>query len=256
MNNKSLNLKRLSLATLAGALVIGSWSSSAEAQPAAPTPVQEKTGWETTAAAGVTLTRGNSKTLLATASILSLRKWEQNEVSLGADGAYGENDNIKNNESLHGFGQYNRLFTDRFYGYARVDALHDGIADVEYRVALSPGVGYYLVKNDRTRLSVEGGPSVIFEKQGGIDRTYFALRVAERFEHKLSDRAKIWQSVEYLPQVDDFNNYIVNGEVGVEAGLTEKLSLRVWVQDTYDNEPAAGRQKNDFKLFSGVAYKF
>ena len=256
MNNKSLNLKPLSLATLAGALVIGSWSSSAEAQPVAPTPVPPKTGWETIAAAGVTLTRGNSKTLLATANILSLRKWEQNEVSLGADGAYGENDNIKNNESLHGFGQYNRLFTDRFYGYARVDALHDGIADVEYRVALSPGVGYYLVKNDRTRLSVEGGPSVIFEKQGGIDRTYFALRVAERFEHKLSDRAKIWQSVEYLPQVDDFNNYIVNGEVGVEAGLTEKLSLRVWVQDTYDNEPAAGRQKNDFKLFSGVAYKF
>jgi hypothetical protein len=82
------------------------------------------------------------------------------------------------------------------------------------------------------------------------------LRVAERFEHKLSDRAKIWQTLEYLPQVDRFSNYIINGEVGVEAGLTAKLSLRAWVQDTYDNEPAADRLKNDFKLFSGVAYKF
>ena len=38
------------------------------------------------------------------------------------------------------------MFTDRFYGYARVDALHDGIADVEYRVTLSPGVSYYFAK--------------------------------------------------------------------------------------------------------------
>jgi putative salt-induced outer membrane protein YdiY len=256
MNNQSLNLKHLSLATLAGALAIGSGSSGAQAQAAASAPAQETNRWETTAAAGVTLTRGNSKTLLATANILSLRKWEQNEVRLGADAAYGENNSIKNNESIHGFGQYNRMFTDRFYGYARVDALHDGIADVEYRVTLSPGVGYYFIKNDRIRLSAEAGPAVIFEKQGGNEKTYVALRVAERFEYKLSDRAKIWQTLEYLPQVDRFKNYIVNGEVGVEAGLTGKLSLRAWVQDTYDNEPAAGRLKNDIKLFSGVAYKF
>jgi len=243
---------------LAGTLIIGSGIFSAEAQPPAPAPAPApaKTGWETTAAAGLTLTRGNSKTLLATANILSLRKWDQNEVSLGADGAYGKDNGVENNETIHGFGQYNRLFSDRFYGYARVDALHDGIADVDYRVALSPGVGYYFVKNDRTRLSAEAGPSVVFEKQGGIEKTYFALRVAERFEHKLNDRAKIWQTFEYLPQVDRFSNYIVNGEVGIEAGLTEKLSLRAWAQDTYDNEPAAGRLKNDFKLFSGVAYKF
>src|SRR5881628_1691679 len=125
MNNQLPNLKPLIRATLVGALAFGSWTSSAEGQAAAPDPAQEKTGWETTAAAGVTLTRGNSKTLLATANILSLRKWEQNEVRLGADAAYGENNSIKNNESIHGFGQYNRLFTDRFYGYARVDALHD-----------------------------------------------------------------------------------------------------------------------------------
>ena len=97
---------------------------------------------------------------------------------------------------------------------------------------------------------------MIFEKQGGNQKTYVALRLAERFEYKLSDRAKIWQSLEYLPQVDRFKNYIVNGEIGVEAGLTQKLSLRAWLQDTYDNEPAAGRLKNDIKLISGVAYKF
>lgn len=82
------------------------------------------------------------------------------------------------------------------------------------------------------------------------------LRLAERFDHKLNDRAKIWQSVEILPQVDNFSNYIVNAELGVETSLTKRLSLRTYIQDTYDNEPAPGREKNDLKLVAAMAYKF
>jgi putative salt-induced outer membrane protein YdiY len=227
-------------------------SSYAEAAPAAaPNP-----GWETTAAAGLTLTRGNSDTLSAVANLLSQKKWEQNELRFGADATYGENDDQKNAESIHGFGQYNRLFTERAYGYARIDALHDAVADVEYRLTLSPGVGYYFIKNERTSLSGEVGPGVVFEKQGSDETTYLTIRFAERFEHKLNDRVRIWQSLEWLPQVDDFDNWILNAEIGLETQLTEKLSLRVFALDTYDNQPAAGREENDLKLVTAVAYKF
>jgi putative salt-induced outer membrane protein len=217
---------------------------------------QDTNRWEKTASAGLTLTKGNSDTLLATADILATRKWTQDELSLGASGSYGEDSDVKNNETLRGFGQWNHLFSDRFYGYLRLEALHDAVADVEYRVTLSPGAGYYFIKNETTRLSGEVGPGIVFEKQGTEEKEYFTARVAERFEHKLSDRAKIWQSLEFLPQVDDFENYIINAEVGVEASLTKKLSLRVLAQDTYDNRPAPGRKANDIKLVSGVAWKF
>lgn len=212
--------------------------------------------WETSAAAGLTLTKGNSDTLLATISIVSLRKWERDEVSLGADGAYGETTGLKTTEAAHGFAQYNHLFSDRFYGYARADLLHDSIADVEYRLTVGPGVGYYFIKNPTTRLSLEGGPSLIWEKQGGREKTYLAGRLAERFEHKLSDHAKVWQSAEYLPQLDDLNNYLLIGEVGAEASLTQKFSLRAYLQHYYDNEPSPGRRKNDTKLVAALAYKF
>src|SRR6185437_13901978 len=104
-----------------------------------------------------TLTRGNSDTLLGTLSLNTTKKWDQNEVLLGIDGAYGKTkQNGVNNttaESLHAFGQYNRLFTDRWYGYGRVEGLHDEVADIKYRVTLSPGVGYYFIKNKPTDLS-------------------------------------------------------------------------------------------------------
>jgi len=74
----------------------------------------------------------------------------------------------------------------------------------------------------------------------------------------LSDRARVWQTAEFLPQVDDLNNYIINAEVGIEADLntTGKLALRAYLQDTYNNVPAKGREKNDAKLVAAIAYKF
>jgi putative salt-induced outer membrane protein YdiY len=130
------------------------------------------------------------------------------------------------------------------------------VADVDYRLSLSPGVGYYVIKNDTTSLAFEAGPGLIFEEVGSVSSEYWTLRLAERFEHKFSDRAKLWQSAEYLPQVDRFENYLLTAELGVEAGLTEKLALRAFVQDIYDNEPAPGRKNNDVKFVTQLAYRF
>jgi putative salt-induced outer membrane protein YdiY len=236
-------------------LVVGFVGIAASAQDVTNAPPQTAP-WEKSAALGLTLTRGNSDTLLFTGNVLASRKGKQHEISLGADATYGENNDVKNAESLHGFAQYNRLFTDRFYGYARLDGLHDSISDLQYRLTFGPGAGYYFLKDQRTRLSAEAGPGLIHEKLGGQTKTYLTLRVAERLEHKLNDTVHIWQSLEFLPQVDDFNNYIVNAEAGIESALTKKLSLRTYVQDTYDNVPASGRKKNDVKLVSAIAYKF
>ncbi|HAV65211.1 MAG TPA: hypothetical protein DCY13_22920 [Verrucomicrobiales bacterium] len=246
---------RAVLALFTGSLCGATGPSQASAQDS-PLTEPPPPKWETSAAVGLTLTSGNSETLTATANLLTQKKWDQHELSFGAAGSYGENDGVKNAESLRGFGQYNYLFSERAYGYFRADALRDTIAAVDYRLTLSPGAGYYFIKNDRTSLSGEVGPGVVFEKQGGQETTYLTLRLAERFEHRLSDRARIWQSLEWLPQVDDFENWILNFEIGVETQLTEKMSLRAFAQNTYDNQPAPGRKENDLRVVTAIAYKF
>ena len=230
-------------------------SGYAQAQGQAP-EAAKKPGWETSAAVGLTVTKGNSDTVTGTGNVIAQKKWERAELRLGADVTYGENEGVKSAESYHAFGQYNKLLNERVYGYFRADGLHDDIADVQYRITVGPGAGYYFIKKARTQLSGEAGPSVVFERQGVGETTYFTLRVAERFEHKFNDKTRLWQSVEWLPQVDDFNNSIINGELGVETQLTEKFSLRLFAQDTYDNEPAPGRKRNDLKLVAQLACKF
>lgn len=213
--------------------------------------------WESSVGTGFTLTRGNNDTILFTANIQTRRKTPENEIGLGADGAYGENNSVQNVNSVHGFSQYNHLFSERAFGYLRADALHDEIADLQYRITLSPGVGYYFLKATNTTLAGEFGPAMVFERLGGADDNYVTLRFAERLEHKFpSQNARFWQSAEFLPQVNDFNNYIANFEVGIEAAIYKKVSLQAILQDNFVNQPAPGRDQNDLKIISGLKYKF
>src|SRR5664279_786462 len=132
------------------------------AESAAPTEAPKK--WDTSAAAALTLTRGNSDTLLVTLSLDSKRKGEKDEIDLGVSGGYGESTvnsvDTKNTEFLQGYGQYNRSFSDQFYGGLRLDGQYDGIAGIDYRFKISPIAGYYLIKNTNMMLAVEGGPSL------------------------------------------------------------------------------------------------
>ena len=220
------------------------------------TVATNKPAWESRISAGLSLTKGNSDTLLTTAAFKTRMKTPANEFMFGVDGAYGESDSVKNNETLHGVSQYNHLFSDRFYAFLNVEGLHDGIADLQYRFTFSPGAGYYLVKTTNTTFAGEFGPGLITQRLGGVDTTYATLRLAERFEHKLNDGARIWEKAEILPQANKMQNFLVNAEVGAEAALTKTFSLRVTVQDNFVNQPAPDRKKNDVRVISGVVYKF
>lgn len=212
--------------------------------------------WESTVSAGLTVVRGNTDTTLASANFFTQKKTPTDEYKLGAGGAYGEQNSSEAINNYQAFGQWNHLFTDRFYGYVRVDGLRDFIADVDYRLTVGPGAGYYLLKETNTTLAVEAGGNFEAQKLGGADQTFATMRLDERFEHKFGDRARLWQNVEIFPQVDKLDNYVVNFEIGIEAAISKTLSLKTCLDDSYANRPAAVHLKNDMKIVAGVAYKF
>ena len=251
---------------LLAAIVVADFTAGSALAQTTPVTAPPPPQWVSSAALGVTLTRGNSDTTLVSAEARTEDKWNEfNDLTLGANGLYGDQKTSGASKStetadlLHGFAQYNRVFAaDKLYGFLRVDGLHDGIADIQYRLTTSPGLGYYVVKEKNTEVGVEVGPSWIDEKLGTAYKNYGALRLAERIRQTISDRARAWEMLEYLAQMDKLNNYIMNAEIGIEADLTKKknLSLRVTLDDSYNNDPAAGRLKNDLKLITSIAYKF
>lgn len=236
-----------------GAIACLSLQAAEETTAQAPKPAPT---WKTSAALGVTLTRGNSDTVTVNGTLDTVRKWAQNEASAGFSVTYGESDGTETANNMAAYGQFNRLFSDRFFVYGRGDFLRDNLADIDYRIALSPGAGYYFLKDNKFTLSGEVGPGYIWEKVGTTTSDYWSLHLAERFTWTINERARLWQSLGYDPEVGDFGNYVVKFEVGVETDILENLSMRVVGIDTYRSEPAAGRVKNDFQLITGIVYKF
>ncbi len=254
------NTTRITLASLVALSAAGS-NSTAQAQDAAKPEAAPK--WKQSAGLGFTLTDGNSDTVLLTASYDGVKKWDNHEILLGLNGGYGESDSVKNNEFVKAFGQYNLLFGKdlRAYGFGRLDALYDGIADIDYRINAAVGMGYYFLKegvndNKRFNLSAEVGPGYVIERVGGVDNDYATVYVSEKFTWKISDKSRLWQTVDFTPQIDDVENNVTNFELGIASKITDSLELRAVLSDTYRSQPAAGRENNDLKFVTAIGYTF
>ena len=257
-------MKAWSVAVVAG--VAASVATATWAQAPVPAAVPEPL-WKTTVAAGANVTRGNSETMMYNGGVNSTFKQDKNEARIGVEANYGETQITQgtgtnetkrtdtNVNNARAFGEYRRLLSERTYAYAGAEVLQDNIADIDYRLMVGPGLGRYFLMSETQKLSGEAGVTYIQSKQNSSTDESVALRLAERYDLKVSATASVWESAEYLPSTKDFSQCLINAEAGAEAAMNAKLSLRVVVQDKYNSDPAPGKEQNDLAVIAGVTYK-
>jgi putative salt-induced outer membrane protein YdiY len=220
--------------------------------------------WHGDVAFGLSLARGNANTFLMNASASAENAWDKNDLKLGADGVYalnnfGQSNETRAAENVHGFEDYKRLFTDRWYGDFRTDLFHDDIAAIRYRAIFGPAVGYYFIKTDASQLTMDVGASYVRQRLDDEgNKGYATLHVGEHGEHFFdkAKKARIWETVQFYPQLNRWSNYLVTAEAGAEAALSARFNLRVVVDDYYNSTPATGRKENDILLASQLVYKY
>jgi len=226
--------------------------------PSCDAPPKDPSVWDKSLVAGFNYTDGNTKTTNLNLGGLFERDYQDNAWRIQADYSYGSAANspsdpreeVKNN--VRNLVDYRRILDDTWFFGVGNALLHDEIADIRYRDILSPSLGAYLVRNDDMKLSLEMGPSYVWQKLGSATENYLAPRIADRFEWKVSDTSKIFQFTEYLVSADDSANYIVNAELGVEAALNSSMSLVFTIRDNYINEPAEDRVQNDVATITAL----
>ncbi len=233
--------------------------SAPAAEKKAADEAVKKDGFTTALNAGLTMTDGNSETMAANAGLVTEGEKEGlGSVIAGVEGNYGEStvDDVEETmvENAKAYANVKKTLSPRTFASLDGSVLYDDIALIDYRATLGPGLGAYLVKNDKRSLSLEAGPSYVWEKVDGATDDYLALRFAERYSCQATKTAKLVQSLEYVPEAEDFDNYLLTGEIGVEAAINDHLSLRVVVQDKYDSTPAADAEHNDVSLIAGLGF--
>ena len=239
------------------ALALANFAAAAE-KKADPGEPAAKKGLATTVSVGLTLTDGNSETLGANAGLkIEGEKQGLGSVLAGAEANYGEStvDGVKATtvENAKLFANVKKTLSERVFASIDSSVVYDDIALIDYRAMLGPGLGVYLLKNDKRTLALEAGPSYIWEQVDGAADDYLALRFSERYTCQISATAKLTQSVVYIPAAEDFDDYLLTAEIGVEAAMTARTSLKVALQDNYDSTPAADAEYNDVSLIAGLS---
>lgn len=229
-----------------------------------PASAADENDQDISVALGVSLTSGNSDTLTANASVRTSRSSQKQEWTVSAEGNYGEADTEipvgeetrteteTTTQNAKGALRYKLKF-DRTYAYNDDSIFHDDIAGVDYRLIAGLGGGLYAVQAEDLEVGVEAGAAYVREELAeDEDDDFVAFRFAARHEQDLSKTAKVWESVEYLPRTDDWDDYLVNAEAGVEAALNSHLNLRLVVQDRYDSIPPSGSERNELAVIGSI----
>ena len=116
---------------------------------------------------------------------------------------------------------------------------------------MGPGAGYNFLTGPKHFLVAEIGLNYVNEQYiDDTDKEYLGGRAFAEYEYAFTDKNKFSQSVEYLHDFDDSNNYNVNSETALISALSDYLALKTSYIVKYDNQPVPSTLKETDTILS------
>lgn len=225
-----------------------------------PPPVK----WTGTVTANATITRGNSNTDNVGISINAERRADKDRITLNAGYLYGRQedpttgDENTTTDNWFLFGKYDYFFSPKFYAFASSRIERDRIAFLDLRFTPAGGVGYQWVEREDFKFNTEAGLAWVYEDFSNTAESndYFAARFAYHLDKRINDKVTAFHNLEYLPSVEDLDEFNVNADIGLRASLTAQMFTEFKFEWRYDSEPAPGAHENDLRYLIGVGWTF
>jgi putative salt-induced outer membrane protein len=189
-----------------------------------------------------------------------IARWEFKQ-DMGA--IYGKTDSVESSNSLKASVRGDYGLGANMALYARTAFDRNKFAGVKSRFAEGLGLVAKLAATDINQLNVEGGFELT--QQDNLDGTsdsFSSLRGATSWKHMFSANAYFFQGLEFLPNLDDGEDYRINSETTVVAPLSSHVAMKASYQVRFDNLPSlngAGTfplKKSDRILSTGIQLTF
>lgn len=159
---------------------------------------------------------------------------------------------------LAGGVRYDRDLVGRLFAFGEVTGEYDEVQQLSLRAIPTLGLGYYLLKSDRTTLDVRAGGGYVYERF--FDETsndYFTATFGAGLEAAMPFGSTLEARVEYLPSMEDWvDTYFIRGRASWRMPLLTWLDFKLTVLDDYTSQPAAGTQHNSFTSLVGLSFKY
>jgi len=217
------------------------------------------TGWKRRIEMGASGTEGNSRTGSFRGSLQLTRKSENHEFLVDSTYQYATRDSQTTQDRFSSNARLDRLMVGSRWRYFMTGSYErDRFRDWDHRWTSGGGFGYQALKDDETSLLARGGMSLA-QDIGGLDDTLRTEAILGLdLSHAVSERQKIVGSIDFLPNVQDMNEYRVNAKGGWEILLDPEsnLSLRIGGEDRYDATAKGISRRNDLSYYAVIAVEF
>jgi len=210
--------------------------------------------WSGQGEIGAFRSTGNSNNVGGTAGVNLERRGIKWRHKLTALADYQKSDGTTTREQFLGAYEANYQINDRLFAYGLGQYERDRFQGFSSRISTSAGLGYRVIENDSTQLSVKAGPA--------YRRTSF---VGGGSENRLAGLAALdfdWQVAQRVKFTQDASAYIQSGNssyvsiTGVEAGLGGALSARLSYAIEHDTSPPPGAVSTDTLTRFTLIYGF
>ena len=226
-----------------------------------PKPVPKWTG---DISAGLTLTRGNTKTETVSASLNLMKRTENDRTTINADYAKGKQENrtTGQTETIEDWwrakGKYDYFVSKKLYAFVDGRYEKDAVAELDRRMIIGGGVGYQWIESPEMNFSTEGGIASLYEKYDNQtnSNSELSVQLGYHFDKKLAKTVSFMNDLTYYPSIDKFSDYFLTTTAGIRADFTERMFATFKVIFNYDVTPAMGAHSTDVKYFLGLGYRF
>lgn len=217
--------------------------------------------WTGSISVGLAAARGNARTATLTSGATAQRTTGFDKIGLKYSQIYStQSTRLPYGATANRIGgalRYDRNFGARLFAYSSALFDFDEFQDLDLRSVLGGGLGYHVLKSERTFLNVDLGGAWNREKFAtGLVRHSGELAVGEESRHRVTSALNLFQSLTVNPNLSQAGELRLAFDGGANIQLSRSLSFHVTLTDRYLSNPLAGLRKNDVLLSTGVTFVF
>lgn len=161
---------------------------------------------------------------------------------------YAETDGQRGADEIKGGTRFTSFFSGNMGWFLRTELERDTFEGIDFRSTNAAGLTYRFIKRDRMELEGSAGFSYRYESYlTGGNEDFPGLDFGLLFNWQFADWGRLTSNVSYIPSIEDFGDYLLEQDTGVEIplGYSDFWRLRLGLNNRYNSAPDVGREKLD-----------
>ncbi len=203
-------------------------------------------------------TSGNINTQTLSEKLEIKREGKVNRLYFKNSALYATQEGSETANRIDASGRWERLFTERFFGFLTAGYERDKFSGYEYKVNGGPGIGYDLLKTKKHELKFLLSTPYYYNRieNDGIDN-YGTAKAEIYYQWNIRENLRLKENANYFVNLSDTETYFVNSETSLEVKVNNYISLGVGYKLAYQNRPPEpGIKKTDTTFSTSLIIDF